>query len=212
MTTPRLSRSAGWRHEFIRRNGARCHYCNRPGTQDMGPDDRPWWIDHMDPIARGGPDVEENLALACKRCNLAKGVKPYEQFKEFAAAAFWVPDDWRASEFDLDDLMSLHTGALRASRPEDADPTWHLDGDRGSIVAIGYAEHLREMAVMPIVHLSEEVSHEMSPRCRDYVDGKDILRFLLRAQELIPALIAEIRMLRAETNAGSGGVSEQAAS
>jgi hypothetical protein len=39
-TAGRINRPDSWRADFIKRNGFRCHYCNRSGAADIGPDDR----------------------------------------------------------------------------------------------------------------------------------------------------------------------------
>ena len=194
----RLSRPDSWRREFIRANGARCHYCNRTGHLDMGPDERAWWIDHMKPIARGGPDTEDNLVLACKRCNLAKGVQPYEQFRAFARGAFWIPDDWRASEASLDELMILYTASeARVLNAEDL--TWRLDQERRCIVVTGAESYAGNFAE-PLITIAERIRDEpgMSSRSRSYWDSLTLLEFVAKARELIPSLVAEIRMLRGE--------------
>lgn len=33
-------------------------------------------VEHVVPVAAGGDERSENLALACRRCNLHKGVRP----------------------------------------------------------------------------------------------------------------------------------------
>lgn len=47
----------------------RCEYCHLP---QAGHDQR-FSIDHVIPRKHGGTDASVNLALACLRCNLAKG-------------------------------------------------------------------------------------------------------------------------------------------
>lgn len=37
-------------------------------------------VDHMIPIARGGSNDPENLALACPGCNLSKGARTAAEF------------------------------------------------------------------------------------------------------------------------------------
>ncbi|NEB06529.1 HNH endonuclease signature motif containing protein, partial [Streptomyces sp. SID13726] len=102
---PRISRSALWRAGFIEAQGFRCHYCNRPGGPTIGPDARAWHVDHKDPLADGGEDSEDNLALACKRCNIAKGTQPYRHFRAYASVAFWCAAPEPAAERDLDALL-----------------------------------------------------------------------------------------------------------
>ncbi len=48
-----------------------CIYCG--SDQDLT-------IDHLIPLARGGPHCQDNLAVACRRCNSSKGTKTYEEF------------------------------------------------------------------------------------------------------------------------------------
>jgi hypothetical protein len=53
----------------VRANG-RCEYCRRP--QDLVGETF-FEIDHILPQALGGPTTPDNLAFACRRCNLLKG-------------------------------------------------------------------------------------------------------------------------------------------
>lgn len=179
--TDRLSRPDSWRAEFIAQQRFRCHYCNRRGGTEIGPDDRAWHLDHKNPLSRGGEDIDENLVLACKRCNLTKGAKPYREFKEFAELAFWVPDDWRLSEGDLDSLMRLYTLAVDKS---DADTTWHINATTNSIDVYN-------------------ADSQPGPILRgegDYFGAVGNQRFILdlvfQMHDALPALIAEVRMHR----------------
>lgn len=54
-----------------------CSYCGERGSDREGPDGRRWHVDHVVPVARGGRDEIGNLVLACARCNIRKGVKPW---------------------------------------------------------------------------------------------------------------------------------------
>ena len=49
-----------------------CIYCQSKGTDTIGPDGRPWHIDHLFPKARGGDSKSDNLVLACATCNCRK--------------------------------------------------------------------------------------------------------------------------------------------
>jgi 5-methylcytosine-specific restriction endonuclease McrA len=51
--------------EVIELWGSDCVYCAEPYEH----------IDHVIPIARGGPDALHNVVPACARCNLSKGAK-----------------------------------------------------------------------------------------------------------------------------------------
>ena len=184
MTTPipaRVQRSESWRRAFIAQHGARCHYCNRTGSLDEGPGQRPWHIDHMEPIARGGADDENNLTLACKRCNLTKHVQPYKDFSHFARAAFWQVDD-EISQGEMDALMdewSRSTG--------DGERLWLVA--RGEVFAVVSAPS----SSGPGEYLDLDImrTEQFAP------EGPHAARFLVSAHRLVPQLIAEVRQLRA---------------
>lgn len=46
--------------------GHKCAYCDKGGPLEM---------DHIVPLARGGPHSPENIAPACSKCNRSKGAK-----------------------------------------------------------------------------------------------------------------------------------------
>jgi HNH endonuclease len=48
----------------------RCEYCHAPELVF----NFPFEIEHIIPICRGGDNAEFNLALACRSCNLRKGI------------------------------------------------------------------------------------------------------------------------------------------
>jgi hypothetical protein len=60
---PVVSDYSRFRGALIERDGEQCVYCG--STTNLV-------VDHMVPIAMGGEDVEDNLALACRRCNSGK--------------------------------------------------------------------------------------------------------------------------------------------
>ncbi len=53
----------------------KCHYCKI----DVGLD---YHVDHVIPIAKGGENTLSNIVIACPKCNLSKGVKTVEEFKD----------------------------------------------------------------------------------------------------------------------------------
>ena len=198
----RMSRSKAWRRALVAAANGRCHYCNRPGVSaEIGPDDRVWHVDHKTPIARGGSDHDDNLVLACKRCNLTKSVQPYRQFRSFALAAYWVPDDWRVSEYDLDLLMSTYDDALAGTKFQHArDAEWRVnnekfcldfvDADGGREPFLAWDDRLLE-SYPKAEHLSQ--------------DALINLELVAAMHRHLPALIAEIRMLRAERKGDTEG-------
>ena len=67
------------RRRIIARQGGLCMYC---GVDLMRLNRNQRHIDHMDPVERGGPDVEENMQGLCGRCNSRKGVQTDGEFRE----------------------------------------------------------------------------------------------------------------------------------
>ena len=51
------------------RAGFRCEYCQAPERAFNAAFD----LDHITPVAHGGPTEPDNLALACRACNARKG-------------------------------------------------------------------------------------------------------------------------------------------
>lgn len=66
--------------ELAARDGCRCHVCNRKvemslsGNAKWGPT-----IEHIVPVSRGGTNDPENLALAHRFCNTARGNRGHSQ-------------------------------------------------------------------------------------------------------------------------------------
>ena len=58
--------------KLIKKQNGCCAYCNCLLEQ--------FHIDHKIPLSRGGKHVEENLALACAKCNLRKNKKTADEF------------------------------------------------------------------------------------------------------------------------------------
>ena len=56
--------------QVARRANARCEYCLAPEELSG----KEFHVEHIVPLAKGGADDLENLALACFRCNFSKGV------------------------------------------------------------------------------------------------------------------------------------------
>jgi hypothetical protein len=61
------------RHQIILRDGYACRYC--------GTTTRRLELDHIHPLSRGGSNDDDNLALACSPCNLAKGTKTVDEWR-----------------------------------------------------------------------------------------------------------------------------------
>lgn len=184
----RISRPQSWRHAFIREHGYRCHYCNRfAGSVEAGPDGKPWHVDHKHALAAGGEDVEENLTLACERCNSLKHTLPYENFRRYARAVFWVGDP---SRLDLRDLEILEGAFLRSSNGH-----WmHLDvsSQRDEYTARLISIHVED----PDLDAGDVIGEFVTTTGRS--GGRHNLDFIVHAHRLMPQLIAEIHLLHAE--------------
>lgn len=63
--------SARLRSRVVERAGGRCEYC-RLGQAGQ---EATFHVDHIVPVADGGPTVPENLALACVSCSLRKAAR-----------------------------------------------------------------------------------------------------------------------------------------
>lgn len=68
---------AGATTEFVdeaaiyERDGYMCLYCG--ATEDLT-------LDHIVALNNGGPHCEDNLVVACRRCNASKGTRPLEEW------------------------------------------------------------------------------------------------------------------------------------
>lgn len=64
-----------WSHTrnlVLSRDGYRCAYC--------GDECGPFEIDHRNPRSRGGTNAYDNLTVACRPCNRAKGAMPLDRW------------------------------------------------------------------------------------------------------------------------------------
>jgi hypothetical protein len=59
--------------EVVARAGDTCEYCRLP---QAGQEAR-FHVDHVVPLAAGGPSSTDNLALACVSCSLRKGARRF---------------------------------------------------------------------------------------------------------------------------------------
>ncbi|HEX2554427.1 MAG TPA: HNH endonuclease signature motif containing protein [Microvirga sp.] len=86
---------AGHRQAFFEaifaRDGGRCAYCGvpvlrrRPGLHraaDLAT------LDHVVPKSRGGPLTAENVVLACRGCNTARGTQDPQAFRARRSGAW----------------------------------------------------------------------------------------------------------------------------
>lgn len=193
MSSPivRISRSASWRQDFIRGCSYRCHYCNRfAGSVEVGPEGKPWHVEHMDALANGGADDETNLTLACERCNSLKGTLTYANFKEYAQALFWVGEPKRISDQDLSHLMAAYL--------KSTDGEWFYatpeSRDAGTVRLHSLPKH--ELGIESDFSIAE-----ISIRGSTSKPAMGDADFIVLAHRLMPQLVAEVHLLRAEPQA-----------
>jgi len=68
------------------KDGWVCSYCKESGGRSLGPDHRPWHIDHVYAQSLGGDNNPDNLILSCATCNLQKGAKLLADFLKSKSA------------------------------------------------------------------------------------------------------------------------------
>ncbi|MFE2047909.1 HNH endonuclease [Streptomyces sp. NPDC059459] len=184
----RVSRPQSWRNDFIRACGYRCHYCNRfAGSTEVGPDGKPWHVEHMNALANGGADSEENLTLACGRCNSLKATRSYENFRRYARAILWAREPQR---LNLRDMEGLETAFLKSTGGSwmHRDITEQRDEHTSQIVAVVEGD--------PNLDSSEVVAEVFTTG--GHTGGRHNLDFIVQVHRLMPQLIAEIHLLHAE--------------
>ena len=59
---------------------SQCQHCQRFGDGNKDPDGHSWHMDRIVPGARGGMYTIDNVSLACRSCNLRRGVTPFFMF------------------------------------------------------------------------------------------------------------------------------------
>ena len=63
------------RRELHRAQGGRCVYCGRKLQMALS------HIDHITPVAQGGPNARDNMQLLCPGCNTRKGDRTDQEFR-----------------------------------------------------------------------------------------------------------------------------------
>ena len=67
MANKRTSLGDKLRFEIFKRDSFTCQYCgNQPPNVVL-------WVDHIQPVSKGGSDESINLVTSCKECNRGKG-------------------------------------------------------------------------------------------------------------------------------------------
>ena len=107
-----------WRHPGVRwqifeRDAWRCHLCGGEVTQGVTHPERQAQVDHLKPQSTGGGDHDDNLATACKRCNLLKGNSEDNDAVRRAVAAWRA---WTDPAIPWSSTMQAGSRSLPASR------------------------------------------------------------------------------------------------
>lgn len=71
---------AAVRAALVAAQNGRCCWCGL-SMDRAGRGGRGATLDHIVPLAKGGPDVPENLAAACRLCNAARGDMAADAFR-----------------------------------------------------------------------------------------------------------------------------------
>ena len=75
ITMSRKSISKKLRQKLKEKHNSKCGYCGTP-LKDK------FHVDHIEPFFNGGKCKEDNLMATCVSCNLQKGGRPLEHFRE----------------------------------------------------------------------------------------------------------------------------------
>lgn len=68
--------------ELMRRDNSVCHLCGKKTRWGQGPLGSMYpTIDHLVPISKGGEHTWQNVALACRRCNISRGNRGVAQLR-----------------------------------------------------------------------------------------------------------------------------------
>jgi 5-methylcytosine-specific restriction endonuclease McrA len=76
--------------ELLKRDGRNCHWCGEWMTwsrakERKGRTPTDLTIDHVQPLAKGGSNRDDNLVLACRDCNEDRGLEDYLAHKRYRA-------------------------------------------------------------------------------------------------------------------------------
>jgi hypothetical protein len=102
----------------VDRAGHRCEYCHAPELVF----NVPFEVEHIIPIFLGSNDAESNLALACRSCNLRKGIRTtgIDPESKIEISLFNPRQDFWHQHFEVDDnsgqiIGKTSTGKLTIS-------------------------------------------------------------------------------------------------
>lgn len=94
--------------KLIERDGNKCYLCNNETTFEVNHTHNKYpTIEHVIPIAKGGTHSWDNVKVACRECNINKGVLSVEEFKNKDITEEVYKEEVVSKPFIEGDLMSL---------------------------------------------------------------------------------------------------------
>jgi 5-methylcytosine-specific restriction endonuclease McrA len=72
------------KHRMMIEQGRKCAYCDTRMSDEPRDHLHFATFDHIVSLSEGGPDTLDNLTLACKPCNTAKGSKTADELRSLA--------------------------------------------------------------------------------------------------------------------------------
>lgn len=73
-------------HERIKNKYHYCFYCGEYLEKEKKT------VDHIKPVSKGGKDTEENIAVACRRCNTNKSDYSLDEFIKLSLEGYFEPE------------------------------------------------------------------------------------------------------------------------
>lgn len=101
------------RFEVFKRDGFTCQYCGATPPSVL------LHVDHIDPVALGGENDEDNLITSCEHCNLGKGARPLSAVPKGLAE--------RAQEVEEREAqIAGYSSIMDAARERVEDDAWRV--------------------------------------------------------------------------------------
>ena len=73
-------------HERIKDKYHYCFYCGKHLEKEKRT------VDHIEPISKDGKDIEENIVVACRRCNTNKSDYTLDEFIKLSLEGYFEPE------------------------------------------------------------------------------------------------------------------------
>lgn len=168
-------------------SGFRCEYCKgKMKIRGSGPALRSFTFEHKDPLSMGGDNSLGNIAIACTKCNIAKGTLDADTFEDLltgkkAVSAgvsgsmkefFKLADDGWSSECESVDKLLRH---LRRRSKSTSTRRTYLQKIRGFCEAV-------EMDPDELVELPKDRAEEL---VQGYADSYNTSEYSVKTTNLV---------------------------